>query len=65
MTSSVPNDGLRDDNVGVIKVLQNAPVNHDNMRQNDSPTDCLTGNPSKHQSEANCQQVVEMEKYDG
>ena len=64
MTSSVPNDGLRDDSVGV-KVLHNPPVNHDNMRQNDSPTDCLTENLLNYQSEANCQQVVEMEKYDG
>ena len=64
MTSSVPNDRLRDDNDGVMKVLQNAPMNQDNMRQNDSPTDCLTGNLSNHQSEANCQQVVEMEKCD-
>ena len=64
MTSSALGEGLRCDNSGVIKVFQKAPVNHDNMGQSDSPTDCLADNPSNHLSETNCQQVVEMEKYE-
>ena len=64
MTPSVPNDGLRGDNVGV-EVLQNSLVNHENVRLNDGPNDCLIENLSNHQSEANCHLVVKIEKEDG
>ena len=59
----IPEDGLGD-SVGV-RIEQAPPANQDNMRKKNSPTVCLTGNPSNHQSESNCQQVAGMEKEDG
>ena len=63
MTSSALGEGLRCDNFGVIKVFQKAPVNHGNMGESDSLTDCQADNPLNHQSDTNCQQVVRMERY--